>query len=164
MRPDRPPAFDWRSAVAIAFVCVATFIVMSSGPVAAQEEAPQGESDSTETTQTDLVITSVERNVETGEVTAEVVVPVALIGEPLPDGSITIIVGNRRQDVSYTPISGDNLEVVLVVDVSGSMAGEPLAAAKAACLVHRSTPGRRRCHRSRIRSDCGRLVGTVGVP
>jgi tight adherence protein B len=132
MRPDRPPSFDWRGAVAIAFVCISTFVLLSSGVVAAQEEAPTDESESTEATQTDLVVTNVERNEETGEVTAEVVVPVALIGEPLPDGSITVIVGNRRQDVTYTPISGDDLEVILVVDVSGSMAGEPLAAAKAA--------------------------------
>lgn len=131
MRPDRPPLPDWRRAVAAAFACTVLLLVTNAGIAEAQDEPP-AEPDSTETSQTDLVVTNVERDVETGEVTAEVIVPIALIGEPLPDGSITVIVGNRRQDVTYTPISGDDLEVVLVIDVSGSMAGEPLAAAKAA--------------------------------
>lgn len=132
MRPDRPPSADWRNAIVVAFVLISTFVLLSGGVVAAQEEGPSEDVDSSEAAQTDLVVTSVERDVDTGEVTAEVVVPVALIGEPLPDGSITIVVGTRRQEVTYTPISGDDLEVVLVIDVSGSMAGEPLAAAKAA--------------------------------
>lgn len=122
-----------RRVVAMAFALLLGALTFMAGGVAhAQEAEPATDAETSAAAEAELVVTSVERNEETGEVTAEVVVPVALAGEPLPDGSITVIVGNTRQEVIYTPISGDDLEVVLVVDVSGSMQGEPLAAAKAA--------------------------------
>jgi tight adherence protein B len=132
MIPGRPSSPDWRNALAVAFACVVTFLLMSGGIVAAQEDDNPAEPNSNDTAQTSLVVTSVERDETTGEVTAEVVVPVALIGEQLPDDAITVIVGTSRQDLTYTPLTGDDLEIVLVIDVSGSMAGDPLRAAKAA--------------------------------
>ena len=116
----------------MAFACILTLLLMSGGVVGAQESDQPAEPTAADSSRSDLIVASVERNRDTGEVTAEVVVPIALVGEPLPDGSITVIVGNSRQDVTYTAMTGDELEVVLVIDVSGSMAGEPLTAAKAA--------------------------------
>lgn len=113
-----------------AVAITAVSLLMSGVAVAQDVPVPDGETSDQE--EAELVVASVERDRSTGEVTAEVVVPVALAGEPLPDGAITVIVGNTRQTIDYTPISGDDLEVVLVIDISGSMQGEPLDAAKAA--------------------------------
>ena len=68
------------------------------------------------------------------EVTMIVSVPRELVGTTIPSEAFTII----EDDVVISPevalVPTDNLEVVLVLDVSGSMGGNPLAAAQAAAL------------------------------
>lgn len=120
----RPPNRNLVALAALACLCALALLAVPA-PAGAQDDAVPAGGD-------DLTITSVERNRETGEITAEVIVPVALAGQPLPDDAVTVIIGTRRQDVEFVPISSDGLEVVLVIDVSGSMRGEPLTAAKAA--------------------------------
>ena len=111
--------------VALALVGLLLVLVVPMASVGAQEEE-------VEAVDVELSVSSVERDPETGEVTAEVIVPVALAGEPLSAKAVTVLVGAERQDVDYAAVSSDDLEVVLVIDVSGSMRGAPIDAAKAA--------------------------------
>ncbi len=50
----------------------------------------------------------------------------------LKSGDITLREGGDRRDVSIKALPGDRIQVVLVIDTSGSMNGVPLMAAKAA--------------------------------
>lgn len=111
--------------VALTLVGLLVLLVVPSASLGAQEEE-------VEAVDVELTVSSVERDLETGEVTAEIIVPVALAGEPLSAGAVTVLVGPERQTVDYAAVSSDDLEVVLVIDVSGSMQGAPIEAAKAA--------------------------------
>ncbi|MBA2528958.1 MAG: VWA domain-containing protein [Euzebyales bacterium] len=63
-----------------------------------------------------------------------VVAPRGLAKEQLDAASFSLEEGGLPADVSVAPVKGQRLEVVVAVDVSGSMAGEPLDAAKAAAV------------------------------
>lgn len=116
--------------VALALVGLLLLLVAPVASVGAQEaEVQEAE---VEAVDVELTVSSVERDPETGEVTAEIIVPVALAGEPLSAKAVTVLIGAKRQDVDYAAVSSDDLEVVLVIDVSGSMRGAPIDAAKAA--------------------------------
>ncbi len=66
------------------------------------------------------------------EVSATVAVPPALAGRALPPSAFTVTEGGRAVAARVTALPAAQVEVVLVVDTSGSMVGEPLAAAKRA--------------------------------
>jgi tight adherence protein B len=60
----------------------------------------------------------------------------------LPAGAFTVTEGGREVAATVGRISGEELEVVLVIDTSGSMQGAPMEAAKAAAgaFVNRMPP------------------------
>ncbi len=64
------------------------------------------------------------------EVTLTVSVPSDLNGILLDESAFTVTEDGVVRDVTVEPVPTDNLEVVLVLDASGSMQGEPLDAAK----------------------------------
>lgn len=54
--------------------------------------------------------------------------------EELEASDLEVTENGEPLDIELTPLSGESLDVVLAIDISGSMAGEPLAQAKAAAL------------------------------
>jgi tight adherence protein B len=60
----------------------------------------------------------------------------------LPEGAFTVTEGGKEVHASVGRVSGEELEVVLVIDTSGSMKGAPMDAAKAAAgaFVNRMPP------------------------
>lgn len=66
------------------------------------------------------------------EVTVTVVAPAALTGQELDSAAFRLTEGGRTRPVRTAVLPGDEQTVVLAVDVSGGMAGAPLAAAQAA--------------------------------
>jgi len=64
------------------------------------------------------------------DVTMTVSVPAELAGVPLDSAAFTVTENGERRTVAATPVATDGLEVVLVLDASTSMKGEPLTAAK----------------------------------
>ncbi len=63
-----------------------------------------------------------------------VAAPPALAGVDLPPESWSLREDGERRTIRVTPVSNEGLEIVLALDTSGSMEGEPLAAAKAAAV------------------------------
>ena len=66
------------------------------------------------------------------EVTARVGVPAALGSEAVPPSAFTVTESGTTRPLEVTPLPAEELAVILVIDTSGSMAGPPLQAAKAA--------------------------------
>ncbi|MDP8928139.1 MAG: type II secretion system F family protein [Actinomycetota bacterium] len=66
------------------------------------------------------------------EVVVTVSLPRTLVAGELDATDVRLYEGDAERPVSVAPLSTDQLEVVLLMDTSGSMAGQPLAAAKAA--------------------------------
>jgi len=66
------------------------------------------------------------------EVKLVVAAPAQLGDQVLTDSAFWVVEGGVSQPVRVQPLPPDQLEVALVIDTSGSMAGAPLAAAKAA--------------------------------
>jgi tight adherence protein B len=67
-----------------------------------------------------------------GQVTTVVAAGSALAGHDLTTGTWTVKINGKDVKVHVEPVSNANLEVVLALDTSGSMAGAPMDAAKAA--------------------------------
>jgi len=68
------------------------------------------------------------------EVKIVVAAPATLGEETLGASAFGVNENGQERAVRVEPLPADQLEVVLVIDTSGSMAGAPLAAAKAAAL------------------------------
>jgi tight adherence protein B len=66
------------------------------------------------------------------EVTITVTVPQDLVGLDLQPGDFFVSENDQARDVTVEQLPSDELAVVLVLDTSGSMRGEPLLAAKRA--------------------------------
>lgn len=75
-------------------------------------------------------------------VAVTVTAPQALAGRPLSEDAFSVVERQNEVAVSVEPITNDTLRVVMVMDTSGSMQGEPMAAAKdAAADFVRQLPG-----------------------
>ena len=83
-------------------------------------------------------------------VEAVVGMPAELTGESLPSSAFSVEEAGDRRRHQVRQIAGSDLEVLLVVDTSGSMSGAPLAGAKAAA------------HAFLDRLPAAALVGVVG--
>ena len=66
------------------------------------------------------------------QVTMTVSVPGTSPEDPLPDSAFTVLETGRRRPAEVVGVPGDPLQVLLVLDTSGSMAGPALAGAKSA--------------------------------
>ena len=99
----------------LTLAAVIAFVVGAGGSVGAQEGLRLEVADTSGYPDVVLVVT----------------VPQSLAGVDVSEGFTVLEHGARRQSVARA-LAGDPLEVMLLVDVSGSMAGAPLAAATAA--------------------------------
>jgi tight adherence protein B len=61
-------------------------------------------------------------------------VPPELVTTPLPDEAFGVVEAGRKRVAHVVRLPGEALSVVLLIDTSGSMRGEPLDAAKAAAI------------------------------
>lgn len=113
------PAWPAKAAVFTALVCAGFFMCAVAGGAAAQvpvQPLQVGPFDSA----------------KPDNLTAVVTAPEALSGESIPDSAFTGSVNGKKTAVRVEALPADKLEVVLVVDTSGSMAGAPMIAAKEA--------------------------------
>lgn len=87
-------------------------------------------------TDPDTIVVSATPVVAEGErgpqVTVTVVAPAALAGQPLDSTAFRLTEDGQPRPVRTERLPGDEQTVVLAVDVSGGMAGDPLAAARSA--------------------------------
>ena len=97
---------------------LATAIVLASSPPAAANEPPE-----------ELRVLEVDTSASP-KVTATVSVPLSLAGKDLPSDAFSVLEDGMSRPTTATRLPGDELEVVLVLDTSGSMRGAPMAAAK----------------------------------
>ncbi|NNC81152.1 MAG: VWA domain-containing protein [Acidimicrobiales bacterium] len=118
----------------LAFLIALIALLLLAPPVSAQESGDEAPTVEEVENAALLTVTSVERDPETGEVTIEAVSPIELAGGRLPESSISVLANDAFQQFSYAPENTDALQIMLVIDVSGSMLGEPLDAMKEAAL------------------------------
>ena len=69
-------------------------------------------------------------------VTAVITAPLELGGVPLDPGAVTVTEGGQARPVEVVHLSDERLEVVLVIDTSGSMRGAAFVAAKEAASAY----------------------------
>jgi len=105
-------------ATALAVPVLWTMGLQAARPALAQAAAP-------------LEVTNVDTSAAP-EVSLVVTAPSSAFGVDLADGGISVAEGGAARPVTVERLPGDELEVVLVLDTSGSMAGPAMAAAKAA--------------------------------
>lgn len=107
----------WVSAAAVAGISVLAGAAVAEEPVPAQPLT---------VTQTDAA--------GYPEVAMTVGMPPGLSGRDIPSSAFTVVEGGERKPVNAVKLPGDDLEVVLVIDTSGSMKGAAMDAAKAAAV------------------------------
>lgn len=110
----------WRLWVPGLATFVATFAVFAIPPAAGQSEVP-------------LDVQDVDVGSRPG-VALTVTAPRELVGVDLGQEHFSLFENGTERDVRVRRVSSDTLEVVLVIDTSGSMEGEPMAAAKGAAI------------------------------
>ncbi|MBI2169923.1 MAG: type II secretion system F family protein [Actinobacteria bacterium] len=117
-RRRRWPTLGWRRALVFFSAWALVVDLAAAQAAAAQTKAPLE--------LVDLDTTS------RPYVTVTVAVPRELAAAELGPQNFTVTEDGEPRKAAVTRVPGDTLEVVLVIDASGSMLGEPLAAAKAA--------------------------------
>jgi tight adherence protein B len=68
------------------------------------------------------------------DVTMTVNAPQQLVGRQLPDGAFTVTEAGVERTATVRQLPSDDLEVLLLVDTSGSMGTDPMAAARRAAI------------------------------
>ena len=107
----------------VSAVLTLMLLALTATTASAQDVSPED---------TEVVVSSIERDPSSGEVTAQVSLPVAAVATALDTEAVSVVVGDVRQDITMTQVTNDGLEVVVVIDVSGSMNGSAIAAAQEA--------------------------------
>lgn len=124
---------NWRARVApgLAALGIALGIALGGAPARAQADLPVEIEDLDLNARPDTTIT--------------VTAPRELVGRELTAENFSVFEDEIRRPVSVTRLHDDGLEVVLVIDTSGSMQGEALAAAQLAAgdFVGAMPPGTR---------------------
>lgn len=115
-------------------------VVLSTALAAVLAAPPAAAQDTTAT----MKITTVDTS-KYPTVTLTVTAPATLGGDRVAGDAFTLTENGQALDIEVTYLGNDQLQVVLVVDTSGSMRGDPLAAAKSAgaSFVAQMPPGTR---------------------
>jgi tight adherence protein B len=108
----------WRVVAAALVAGAATLTLVPHGPAAAQPARP-------------LDVGTIEVG-DHPRLRTVLTPPPELAGDDLDAGTVSVTEGGEEREVALTPLPGDDLEVVLVLDTSGSMRGEAFDAAVAA--------------------------------
>ena len=120
-------------AVALAVTALSSIQALPAGAQEVEDDPAVVEPTSVNPEETPaLEIERVSRDSETGVVEVEIIAPTRLAGDRIPQEAISVQVANSFIPFDYVARSAEQLEVVLVLDVSGSMRGEALDAAKLA--------------------------------
>ncbi len=114
-----------RAAVALAVVGVSGLVTWGA-PAAAQETPPPAPAT------IDVLAT---QTLDTGLVQYLVSLPPEVGARDVPTSAFTVLQGASSRPVSVTRLPNEDLDVVLVIDVSGSMAGAAMEAARQAALT-----------------------------
>jgi len=116
------PGRDNQVAVLLATLMVSLYVVAGQGFVATAQEPSE------------LIVEQVVDD-DFPVVQLTVTAPRALIGTDLVDDDFVVVDDDVPRDVRIDRVPSDDLEVVLLVDTSGSMSGAPIAQAREAASV-----------------------------
>ncbi|MGI9607929.1 MAG: vWA domain-containing protein, partial [Acidimicrobiales bacterium] len=126
---------DWMLRLMVGSALFIALFALVLPPLGAQETTTTTEPETAPVVEEDLLIERTERDPITGEVIVEVIAPIGLAGDTeIPENAVLVLLGNAAQNAAFESIPADDLEVMLVLDISGSMRGEALDAAKAAAV------------------------------
>lgn len=109
---------------------LAAVLVVASAPAALAQEAGTLQVESIDTDSYPTV-------------TVTVTAPRLLVGQDLPEEAFQITENGQPREITVRRLPSDQLEILLLIDTSGSMVGSPLAAAKLAAVtfVEQMPPG-----------------------
>ena len=116
------PAWPAKAVAFSALVFTGLFMCVVVGGAAAQETVQP-------------LLVSPFDSTKPGNLTAVVTAPEALSGEAIPASAFTGFVNGKKTPVRVEALPADKLEVMLIIDTSGSMIGASMTAAKDAAKV-----------------------------
>lgn len=112
----------WKRLSCVVLAAVAASSFVNVADASAQED------------ESELRVTSVERDDTSGQVRIDITAPNDLLGESILTESVLVVIGNDNQAVDINPVPSSEIEVVLAFDTSGSMNGDAIDSARKAGL------------------------------